>query len=352
MDYTQLSNIVCRVESGSKSGTGFLINDEYVLTAFHVLNDLNMINLYFDSKEDPQKATYIDDNNDEYKKKDIALLRLTTKAGCKEYLSFLNRKLNPNEQWTTRAYPQIKGTKGNNFIGDDHIIQQHHNDLKNGKYDIELEHDQKFGSYKGVSGAPLIIDKLIAGVINSELIEQEISIELHALSTYHFQELLKKYNITTTTANTSVSNKEDIAGTNGWSDIIPIDKRNLAEKIKSVCSEIKQYRIAQYAREACNGKAELSIVNDRVVSSIKYRIFEVCQTELMNLVEGNEVINLSGKDIEAIIEKYTDKAEYIIKERSKDYHYSGISNRDTLRKIVLDLIDECYLAFDEEGIYV
>ena len=72
----------------------------------------------------------------------------------------------------------------------------------------------------------------------------------------------------------------------------------------------------------------------------------------MNLVECDSVINLSGKDIEEIIEKYTDKAEYIIKERSKDYYYSGISNRDTLRKIVLDLIDECYLAFDEEGIYV
>ena len=135
MDYTQLSNIVCRVESGSKSGTGFLINDEYVLTAFHVLDDLNIINLYFDSIEGPKKATYIDDNNDEYKKKDIALLRLTTKACCKEYLSFLNRKLSPNEQWTSRAYPKTKGTSGNNFIGDDHVIQQHHNDLKNGKYD-------------------------------------------------------------------------------------------------------------------------------------------------------------------------------------------------------------------------
>ena len=77
MDYTQLSNIVCRVESGSKSGTGFLINDEYVLTAFHVLDDLNMINLYFGSIEEPKKASYIDDNNVEYKKKDIALLRLT-----------------------------------------------------------------------------------------------------------------------------------------------------------------------------------------------------------------------------------------------------------------------------------
>lgn len=352
MDYALLSNIVCRVESGKKSGTGFLINDEYVLTAFHVLDDLNMINLHFDSIEEPKKATYIDDNNDEYKKKDIALLRLTTKACCKEYLSFLNRRLIPNEKWTSRAYPKTKGTSGNNFIGDDHVIQQHHPDLKKGKYDIELEHDHKLSTYEGVSGAPLIIDKLIAGVINSELKEQSISKELYALSTYHFQELLKKHNIKTTKANTSVSTKEDIAGTDGWSDIIPIDKRNLAEKIKSVCSEIKQYRIAKYAREACNGKAELSIHNDRVVSAIKYRIFEVCQTELMNLVEDNEVVNLSGKDIEAIIEKYTDKAEYIIKERSKDYHYSGISNRDTLRKIVLDLIDECYLAFDEEGIYV
>lgn len=352
MDYTQLKNIVCRVESGMKSGTGFLINDEYVLTAFHVLDDLNTINLYFDSIQEHRDATYIDDKNDEYKNKDIALLRLTKKACCKEYLSFLNRKLRPKEQWTSRAYPKTKGNSGNNFIGDEHVIQQHHDVLKNGKYDIELEHDQKLDSYEGVSGAPLIIDMLIAGVINSELKEQSISKELYALSTYHFLELLKKHNIKTTETNTSVSNKEDIAGTDGWSEIIPNDKRNLAEKIKSVCSEIKQYRVNQYAREVCIGKAEQSIYDDRVISSIKYRIFEECQKELMNLVESNEVINLSFKDIETIIEKYTDKAEYIIKERSKDYHYSGISNRDTLRKIVLDLIDECYLAFDEEGIYV
>lgn len=351
MDYNHLSSLICRVESGNKAGTAFLINERYALTAYHVLDKIDNIILYFESELEPIKAVYIDDETHEYKKKDLALLELSTIVSRDRYLNFLKRKLQPKEIWTSRGYPKTKGTRGNNFLGRDHIIQQHLDELKNGKYDIELEHSEKLDSYEGVSGAPLIINKLIAGVINSELIEQTTSKELMAISTMHFCELLHKYGVITIEDDTSDSIVEDSAGTLRWGETSPTEKRNLAEKIRSVCASIKNYRINKYAREASDAKVELSYHSDRTVSALKYRIFDVCQSELMNLVDSNDNLDFTYEEIENIINRYTDKAEEVVKERSKDYSYSGISNRDTLRKIVLDLIDECYLAFDEEGIY-
>lgn len=351
MDYNHLKSLICRVESGSKTGTAFLINEKYAITAYHVLNKIENILLYFDSEIEPIKANYIDDTTNEYKRKDIALLELGTIVSRDKYLNFLSRKLEPKELWTSRGYPKTKGVLGNNFLGEDHIIQQHLDVLKNGKYDIELEHSKKLDSYEGVSGAPLIVNKLIAGVINSELTEQDTSKELTALSTQHFKELLNEYGIIIIEKDLLHSTKEDCAGVQRWGETSPTEKRNLAEKIKSVCATIKDYRINKYAREASDAKVELSYHSDRTVSALKYRIFDVCQSELMDLVDSSDSLDFTYEEIEDIINRYTDKAEEVVKERSKDYSYSGISNRDTLRKIVLDLIDECYLAFDEEGIY-
>ncbi|AWG25587.1 hypothetical protein [Flavobacterium kingsejongi] len=54
--------------------------------------------------------------------------------------------------------------------------------------------------------------------------------------------------------------------------------------------------------------------------------------------------------INELIEKYTQKACLIIEEKSKDYSYP-LKNKDLLKKIVLALINDCYLSFDEKGIY-
>jgi hypothetical protein len=145
-------------------------------------------------------------------------------------------------------------------------------------------------------------------------------------------------------------NKDDSAS-NSWDNLEQKDIRNFKDKLISVNSSIKNLRIEMYCREIASGKYELSNYSDRDISAMKYRVFEICQNELYEFCEENEKEELTTKEIKDLIEKFTNQAFNVIEERAKDYAYP-IKNKDSLRKVVLALIDECYLSFDVKGIYV
>ncbi|RZJ84241.1 MAG: hypothetical protein EOO20_21485 [Chryseobacterium sp.] len=94
----------------------------------------------------------------------------------------------------------------------------------------------------------------------------------------------------------------------------------------------------------------MSNIDQRDLSAIKYRVFEECQTELIEFLDQHEDGQLSNDAIAEMIGRFTDRAIEIIKVKSKSYRYPVIDD-DLMQKIVLDLINECYLSFDEEGIY-
>lgn len=144
---------------------------------------------------------------------------------------------------------------------------------------------------------------------------------------------------------------EDISAIEQWEEVELNDSRNMPDKLLSVCNTIKEARINKYCRDIASGKIELRNYSERYVSAIKYRIFEVCQEELLNFVEENEAKELTVEEINGLIDRYTDRAVEIIEDKAQEYAYP-IKNRDLLKKTVLALIDECYLSFDEEGIYV
>jgi len=149
----------------------------------------------------------------------------------------------------------------------------------------------------------------------------------------------------------SYSKNRDLSGTENWDNLENKDIRNFSDKLTEVCPEINNLRIIKYSRDIASGEAELSRFSEREVRAMKYRIFEVCQDELIEFCEVNDTsksINISN--INALIEKFTTKACTIIEEKSKDYSYP-LKNRDLIKKIVLALINDCYLSFDEKGIY-
>jgi len=150
---------------------------------------------------------------------------------------------------------------------------------------------------------------------------------------------------------TEYSKTEDDSASKLWDSLEQKDIRNFKDKLLAVNSNIRSSRIAMYCREIASGKVELSNYSDRDISAMKYRIFEICQEELLNFCEENKKNELSTEEINQLIENYTNKAYQVIEERTKDYSYP-LKNKDTLKKIVLALIDECYLSFDEKGIYV
>lgn len=144
---------------------------------------------------------------------------------------------------------------------------------------------------------------------------------------------------------------EDDSATELWDNLEQKDIRNFKDKLLDVNSNIRDARIEMYCREIASGKVELNNYPEREISAMKYRVFEICQKELLDFCDENEQRELSNTDINNLITKYTEQAYNIIEERTKDYNYP-VKNKDTLKKIVLALIDECYLSFDEKGIYV
>lgn len=148
----------------------------------------------------------------------------------------------------------------------------------------------------------------------------------------------------------SFEKDEDDSAKDQWDSLEKKDVRNFKDKILAVNSEIRHIRIEKYCRDIASGKAELINYSERLVSSMKYRIFEVCQDELLEFCEEVEENTLTKEQINSLIERYTERACKIIEEKSQDYSYP-LKNKDLLRKLVLALIDECYLSFDEIGIY-
>lgn len=147
------------------------------------------------------------------------------------------------------------------------------------------------------------------------------------------------------------SKNEDISATEDYDNLEQKDIRNFSDKYIAVCPTINQHRLIKYSRDIASGEAELSKFSERQIRSMKYRIFEVCQEELIDFCEEYDTKNtIDFSIVNELIEKYTQKACLIIEEKSKDYSYP-LKNKDLLKKIVLALINDCYLSFDENGIY-
>ncbi len=142
----------------------------------------------------------------------------------------------------------------------------------------------------------------------------------------------------------------DVWGSDQFEIIEITDSRNLIEKIKAVNSSMSDRRIQRYCRDLALGKSELSNIDQRDLSAIKYRVFEECQTELIEFLDQNENGQMSNDEIAEMISRFTKRAIDIVKVKSQSYKYPVIDD-DLMQKIVLDLINECYLSFDEEGIY-
>jgi len=131
-----------------------------------------------------------------------------------------------------------------------------------------------------------------------------------------------------------------------WNEIEP-KERNLEDKLK-VCSDIRPARISKYIRMVAVGKGEQSMYSQRDISSIKYMIWEECHEELMDFIDEDKL--LTFEEMKNLMNRYLSKAKQIIDDKREEYRYGNFSN-DIIEKIILDLIDECYLSFDEEGIY-
>lgn len=348
-----LTNVVFQLKCGENNGTCFLINKNTAITAYHVIKEhLQQEIILSKNCDEITKAHLHESIDDECKEKDFAILKLDENIEFSEYLEFgLIKKIEVGSKWISRGYPLPKSCNGENILEhDDNSVHQHFSEILDKKIDIELNHNKKWDSYSGMSGAPLLISGKVIGIINSEITSNKTSKELCALSVGSLEKILNFNSIKISEIITICSTHIDVSAATEFGELQTDDKRDLPDKLKDVCKTISDRRVVLYCRELTSGKAEISRYRDQDISAMKYRIFEVCQNELLNFVEKNTKSELEFEDIDRLIELYTLKASLIIEERSKDYNYP-LTNKDVLRKIVLDLINECFLSFDEKGIY-
>lgn len=123
------------------------------------------------------------------------------------------------------------------------------------------------------------------------------------------------------------------------------DKRNLEEKILAVCPSYPRSKIATLARKACNSKTEEDASNKSFLS-LKYRIFEACEDHYFD--NGKFLSETDSASVDSTIKLLQKKAEESINELKKDYTYT-ISNKESINNIVINLVDSCFICFDEEG---
>lgn len=156
-------DIVGRVVYKSKSlGTCFLVNKKYIFTASHVLQDektkeiFNFVecNFEYDNQSLNAKLIYQDEIND------FAILELQDLA-TSEFLRISREVIEKKDEWQSAGYgnQQIDIIKFNGYINDFDC---------NNRYEVYIHNQQDESEWKGVSGAPVVINNEIAGMILEE----------------------------------------------------------------------------------------------------------------------------------------------------------------------------------------
>ena len=155
---------ICKIRCGTESGSGWLIRQNIVITAYHcvekaIKND-EPIKLGFNFSEslDELTAEIIDYDED----LDIALLSLE-KIDEYEPIPFNDVRPIERQEFYSHGWPVVKLEMGHKLQGS---IVQVTNNLKLGN-DIELQIDSpnSLDDYSGHSGAPLICDGMCFGII-------------------------------------------------------------------------------------------------------------------------------------------------------------------------------------------
>ena len=191
--YEKLEINVCKILCDGDHGTGFLISNELILTAFHVINGCEKIKVTFDNKEEIE-VTLHELIDDKYKELDIAILKLNKSVDFYEDIPISDIKIQHNAKWISRGFPSFNIESGENILEHINNVINGQNPLSNSN-NIRLDFNQKLDTYQGFSGAPLIINDLIVGIIKDEQLERGISKQLNALTVKHFKCLLEKLQI-------------------------------------------------------------------------------------------------------------------------------------------------------------
>lgn len=121
------------------------------------------------------------------------------------------------------------------------------------------------------------------------------------------------------------------------------DQRNLGEKFKNVCENIKDRKIQLLSFAATKARENEGLFGQEYVS-LRCNFYEWCS----DYIESNFFCN--DYPIETLMEHLNIMVDicYDKMQQLKNTFRMSIDDKVTIRGIILTLIDDCYLAFDED----
>lgn len=123
------------------------------------------------------------------------------------------------------------------------------------------------------------------------------------------------------------------------------EKRNLEEKIISVCSQINPRLLRIYKMNASTTITELSHLSQSKEVALKQKIYLLMEEFAYRNI--TETKNYSSNEIEKLVESWQNYCVNKINEYKKDFDF-GFQNDEVIKNIVLSMIDQCYHKFEVE----
>ncbi|NRS50615.1 trypsin-like peptidase domain-containing protein [Brevibacillus sp. HB2.2] len=193
-----VARLECGLGNDKDRGTAFLISPGKAITATHNIRNhikenapiqLEFLNLSSDSPQviyaKPISTAIISP---------VAVLELTEPFLGYDYLTFSNKKVNPDDSFEIFGYPTVKWDTGQwtkNKIS--RVLEE--NVYKPFDWDVDLNHSSKIEDFSGLSGAPLMVDGFLVGVLLAESLENGKAISLGAISITRISHLLESLGI-------------------------------------------------------------------------------------------------------------------------------------------------------------
>lgn len=205
--------IICELESGKcRNGSAFFIDNNKIITSKHVIENANRI--YFkpiglgidykyefseikDTKKTECPVSILElkhelsnmniDEGDTYKLKVLQLIDKLTNVEIFKFIYDYNYRSNDN--WYSFGYPGIAKEKGHSQRGNSISAFP----LVKDKVDIDLSLEQPaLPNYKGMSGSPFILDDMLIGIIEEQLVNDGVALKIGAISTIQFKEFINE----------------------------------------------------------------------------------------------------------------------------------------------------------------
>ncbi|GAB6992135.1 trypsin-like serine peptidase [Paenibacillus pini] len=194
---SSVCRLTCGLDDDLDKGTAFLISSNSVLTATHNIKrhlqnnsvDITLEFLNIGKEREVRKALPISINVES----SVVILEFDSPIN-QSYLRFSDFEVDSGDDFETFGYPTVKWSAGQ-WV--QNKISRVMGDAVFNPFDwnIDLSHQTQIADFSGLSGAPLLVDGKLVGVLLTEAMEKGKAISLGAIGISNFVNVLNEKEI-------------------------------------------------------------------------------------------------------------------------------------------------------------